>query len=116
MIFKIKEGDTSPAMRVQLIDPDGEVAPLDLADSVEFHLGQSGGEDFITKDDLDGDVSIVDTTDGIVQYSWKPTDTEESGIYEAEFVVTYNNREIRSYPNFDYIEVNVKQDILGEGT
>lgn len=112
-MFKIKQGDTSPALEAQLIDPDGEPAPLSLATDVTFHFGESGGT-LIVEDDLDGGVKIVDEDDGIVHYEWSQGETSDDGTYEAEFIVTYNTGEIRSYPNNEYITVTIKQDIANE--
>jgi len=110
MAFTIKKGDTSPALTATLIDPDGEPAPLNLADEVEFYLNVPRSESKIS-DDLSGGVSILNGEEGRVQYSWSAGDTDAVGQREAEFVVTFQNGKIQSYPNDGFIYVLVERDV-----
>jgi len=110
MGFTIKKGDTSPALTATLIDPDGEPAPLTLADEVEFFLNTPRSESKIS-DDLSGGVSILNAQDGRVQYSWNDGDTDAVGQREAEFVVTFENGKVQSYPNNGFIYVVVERDV-----
>jgi hypothetical protein len=110
MAFTIKKGDTSPTLAATLIDPDGEPAPLSLASEVEFFLNTPRSDDKISADTSSG-VSILNASDGRVSYSWSSGDTDIVGQREAEFVVTFNNGKVQSYPNDGYIYVIVEEDV-----
>lgn len=110
MVFKIKQGDTAPAIEAQLLDPDNEPAPLELAQEIEFHFIDSEGDQLI-EDDLSGNVAIVDESEAIVQYRWQEGDTDYPGQKQSEFIVTFENGDVQSYPNGDYLYVQVIPDV-----
>jgi len=110
MTFTIKKGDTSPALTATLIDPDGEPAPLALADKVEFFLNTPRSDESISANMSSG-VSILDEDEGRVSYSWSSGDTDAVGQREAEFVVTFDNGKVQSYPNDGFIYVIVERDV-----
>lgn len=110
MTFKIKKGDTSPALRAELVNPDGSSAALSLAEKVEFFFNDPK-KDFKVSDDLSGGVSILNESEGTVQYQWSDTDTDKVGQKEAEFVVTFENGKVQSYPNTGFIYIQVFEDV-----
>jgi hypothetical protein len=110
MTFTIKKGDTSPALTATLIDADGEPAPLTLADKVEFFLNTPRSDQKISADMSSG-VSILNPDEGRVSYSWSDGDTDVVGQREAEFVVTFENGKVQSYPNDGFIYVIVERDV-----
>jgi hypothetical protein len=110
MTFQIKKGDTSPALKAKLINPDGSPAALSLAEEVEFYLNDPKDNEKIS-DDLDGNVSILNASDGQVQYQWKDGQTDNVGQKEAEFVVTFENGTVQSYPNNGFLYINILKDV-----
>lgn len=99
--FIIKRGDTSPAIRYSL-------APaVDLAGaSVAFQMRARQGT-IITNA-----TAVIDSFDPpIVRYSWTPEDTETAGNFQAEFVVTYGDGSIETFPNVGFIAVVIGEDV-----
>ena len=107
MTFYIKQNDTTPAIKATLKDGDGTVINLTDA-SVRFHMRKVGGETSV----VDSAATVVSpATSGIVQYSWIGADTVNTGLYSAEFEITYGNGKIETFPNSDYIRVEIVDDI-----
>lgn len=109
--FHIKQNDTSPAIQSQLVNEDDE--PIDFssnglqpASSVDFHM-------------IDEDDNVVvnaagvfdDKADGKVSYSWQSGDTDTTGVYEAEWEVTYNSGAIESFPNSANLIVVIEEEL-----
>lgn len=107
MTFYIKQNDTTPSIKATLKDGDGTVINLTDA-SVRFHMRK-----------IDSTTSVVDAagsvvspaTSGIVQYDWSASDTATAGMYSAEFEITYGDGKIETFPNSDYIRVEILDDI-----
>src|SRR5690606_41343014 len=76
MTFVIKQGDTLPALRAQLLGPDGQPIDLSLA-TVEFRMGNH----------VNAPAVIEDPKQGRVRYDWRLGDTNVPGTHYAEFVV-----------------------------
>lgn len=110
MTFTIKLGDTSPSLEAELVDEDGTSAALSLADDVIFYMEDQDNQNVI-QSGLDDNVSIINESEGKVQYSWKKGDTDVSGYKNAEFEVVFTNGEVKTYPNSSFIEVYVKPDV-----
>jgi hypothetical protein len=105
--FNIKQNDTSPALEAYLRDSRGRAVNLTGA-TVVFHMRlQSSGEAKIT----DGSVTLTTATQGLVSYSFTAANTDTSGIYQAEFQVTFSGGAIETFPNDDYIKVVVTDDV-----
>lgn len=59
-----------------------------------------------------GAASVVSpATSGIVQYAWSGSDTATAGMYSAEFEITFGDGKIETFPNSDYIRVEILDDI-----
>ena len=98
LTWKMKRGDTAPNLRAQLVR--GGV-PVDLTGAtVKFCL-------LGTKRDC----TIINATNGEVEYSWQVGDTESTGTLQAEFEVTYSDGKIETFPNDDFIQIVVLGDI-----
>lgn len=110
MTFEIHRGDTAPAFRQRLRDDMGDVVSLSSAQEVEFHM-RSIDYDITLSDDTTGNVSIVDAASGEVEYSWQTGDTSTIGTYKAEFVVTFSDGSIRTFPVGNMYTVVVTEDI-----
>lgn len=100
-----KTGDTPPVL-ADLTD-NGE--PLSLVGaSVEFLMRPIGGGPPM--------VENAATIEGIpqeghVRYDWAAGETDEPGEYEASFRVTFAGGDIQTYPNDDFISINIEASI-----
>lgn len=106
MSFQIKENDTTPSLRAALLNGSGDAVDL-IGATVRFHmrpLGSSG----VT---IDRSASVVSQAEGIVQYNWVSGDTANVGFYQAEFEVTYPDANVETFPNNNYIGVEIVDDI-----
>jgi len=84
-IFKIKQKDTLPYLRYQLVNSDdGTPYILEGDETVAFFLREDDGA-MLT---LTGTASIFDALTGVLEYSFSSADTTLPGIYEAEFQLT----------------------------
>tara|TARA_R110001606_G_scaffold10855_1_gene46910 strand:- start:468 stop:794 length:327 start_codon:yes stop_codon:yes gene_type:complete len=103
--FYIKQNDSSPTIRASLKGAGGTSINLSTA-TVSFRMQKSSGDNVVQ-----GSAQIFDATEGIVQYSWVAGNTSVSGIYLAEFEVTYADGRVESFPNVGYIQVNIKPEL-----
>lgn len=110
MSFILKQNDTNPAIEVDLEDSEGIDVPLNNVQEVSFYM-RDAFDNLVIDDNTSGEVSIVDKDKGIVEYSWKPEDTEDTGMYDAEFEVIYANGDKETFPNGGYISVEVVEEI-----
>jgi len=106
MSFRIKQGDTVPALRVSLLNGTDNAISLDGA-SVRFHMRAIGSLSIL----IDSSVSVIDAGSGVIQYDWVAGDTSLIGSYQAEFQVTYADGKIETFPNSEYISVEIIDDI-----
>ena len=63
MSFRIKQGDTVPALRVSLLNGTDNAISLDGA-SVRFHMRAIGSLSIL----IDSSVSVIDAGSGVIQY------------------------------------------------
>lgn len=52
-----------------------------------------------------------DPANGVVRYDWDAADTANAGRFEAEFEVTYSDGTVETFPNNDFIVVQIGGDI-----
>lgn len=108
--FWIKKGDTSPAIEATLEDSKGDAIDLSSsgkdASSVDFHMVDSADNTIV-----DSSATFVDKANGKVSYSWSSGDTDEAGLFEAEWEVTYNDGTIETFPNFENLVVNITDEL-----
>lgn len=102
--FNLKTGDTSPALLYRL-DPAVNLAGA----SVVFNMRPRGGGAVV----VDRAAASIegDPSEGVVRYDWDPADTAAAGRFEAEFEVTYTDGTVETFPNADFIVVNIMGDI-----
>jgi len=106
MSFKIKENDTTPSLRASLLNGSGD--PVDLiGTTVRFYMRLMGSNSTT----IDASASVISEENGIVQYDWVDGDTADVGSYQAEFEVTYADGNIETFPNANYIGVEIIDDI-----
>jgi hypothetical protein len=104
--FYIKQNDTVPSIRADLFSGNGD--PIDLIDaSVRFRMRKTRGKTGL----VDSNALVISETDGVVQYDWAAEDTAETGSCQAEFEVTYPDGTVETFPNNEYIHVQIIDDI-----
>lgn len=105
--FTIKEGDTSPAILYTLSPSDISL----VGATVVFNMADRRGNLKINR----GAATIIDdgsaTDTPTVRYAWQSGDTDASGVYLAEFEVTYSDNTVESFPNGDFIIIDVLEDL-----
>lgn len=102
LTFTIKRGDTSPALRFAL-----EPESVDLtAATCSFQMRPRRGSVAI-----DLPAVIESTSPPIVRFNWLPGNTDNVGVYEAEFRVTYADGTVETFPNSGFISVLIKGDV-----
>ena len=97
--FKIKQGDRRPYLEAQLVTRDeaGEVeGPQDLTGATVVFTMKNKTDGSILIDEAP--VTVVDSTEGMVQYEWEPGDTDLPGKYIGEFEATFTDEPI-TFPN-----------------
>ena len=106
-IVTLKKGDTFPPMRAQLLWEDETPVSLTNVSSVIFKMKEIGSNNL----KVNGTCSIVDATNGIVEYSWQSGDTDTPGFYYREFEVHYNDGKVMTVPNFKLEYIWIIDDI-----
>lgn len=108
--FTIKEGDTSPTIEFALQDAQGDAVDV-TGSEVRFLMRRLGSDTLIIDDDTTGAVKIADPTGGIVQYDWQAGDTDRADIYQAEWEVTFASGQKETFPNTDFISIEIQRDL-----
>ena len=103
--FVIKRGDTSPALRFELLPDNVSLAGA----AVRFQMRPCGEATVIDRS------AAIDSVfqPAVVEHTWQPGDTDTPGRFEAEFRVTYMDGTIETFPNFGFIDVFVTDDVPG---
>ena len=105
-IFYIKQGDTAPALRATLKDPNGTAVDITGA-TVKFTLRSPAGVVVVNE----AAVTIVTADAGIVEYAWQTGDTANVGYNSGEFEVTYSDGTIETFPNFGNFTVLISKQL-----
>jgi len=106
--FSIKQNDTRPILKAQLLDAEELPVNLTAVNAIEFHMRvYPAGTTKIAA----GSVTINNATQGQVQYSFSASDTNTADTYEAEFEVTYSDGTIQTFPNDTQATVKITDDI-----
>lgn len=102
--FHIKVGDLAPSLTADLADGFG--LPLDLTGAtVDFHMTDDTGVVVI-----DAAAEVVSAVPGRVRYNWVTGDTDVTGNYSAEFIVTKDGV-TQSFPTTNFTRVQIVSDI-----
>lgn len=101
----IKTGDTDPPVEVTLKDDDGVVVDLTGA-TVKFIVSKRGVAPIV-----DGAATLVDAAAGSVRYLWTAADTAISGVYMAEWQITWPGGGIQTVPSDGYDTVHIRDDL-----
>jgi len=112
MTFTIKRGDTSPAIKARLVPADiSQGGGITGFNEVRFLMRDSSDYETIVDADTSSGVTVEDASTGVVVYSWENGDTDETGMFEAEWEVTYSDNTVETFPNDRYIDVEIIGDI-----
>lgn len=85
-------GDTAPPLRATLSNANG---PQDLTGAtVVARLRRS-----IDGDLVEVDMDVEDAEAGIITHTWDASETDEALSYKVEFVVTFADGTIETWPN-----------------
>lgn len=104
--FKIKQSDTLPALRRQLLDANGNPVNLTLAESAKFIMSTTGGGVVVNAAAV-----IEDAASGWVRYDWAAVDTTTAGAYRGEFQVTMADGDIVTGPTDTYIKIRITPEL-----
>lgn len=108
--FWMKQGDTGPVLRRQMVDADGEPVDLTGATDVEFHMRAEGGTVATINAAADPDPD-QGTYPGYIEYQWVDGDTDTAGVFEAEFQATLSDGTIVTFPNRGYLIGHIEGQI-----
>jgi hypothetical protein len=106
--FFIKKGDDTPTLDVALQDNKGRRVNIAGATTV-FHMRNSADE---TVKISSGAVSVLSSSSGEVRYSWTTSNTNTAGNFQGEFQVTFSGGAIQTFPNDEYIDIIITDDIV----
>ena len=98
----IKRGDTSPALRVALKPETVSLVGATASFQMRYRRGAIK---------VDASAIIESSDPPVVRYNWSGSDTDTSGVFDAEFRVTYADGSIETFPNNGFIVVRVKEDV-----
>ena len=111
MEFYIKKNATLPVLKMQLIDRSclGSRIPFDLTEvsNVTFTMKNSCGDIKI----MAKPAQILSFSGGVIQYNWDAEDTSDSGLFEAEFQLTYLDGKRLSIPQIGSIRIEIEKDV-----
>lgn len=104
--FWIKKGDTSPVLTGQLLD--GDARPVDITGAtVQFRAKDRATGTVV----IDAAATVTDATTGQVRYAWQAADTTTQRELLAEFVVTFADSTVQTWPNPGLIALHVGGDV-----
>lgn len=106
-IFTTKKGDTSNSLRCVLRDVNGVAVNLTGA-TVKFSMQSWPAANLIINKVA---ATVVNPLTGDVRYDWAALDVSTPGLYRSEIEVTYPTGKIETFPNNDYITVNILADL-----
>lgn len=98
--FFLKQGDRLPILQAQFEDYNGYIN-LSGASVVFVYKPQPTGVK-ITRN-----ATVIDSTNGIVQYNWVSGDVTTAGVYWAEWKATFSDGKTITFPNDSYITFEI---------
>tara|TARA_Y100000356_G_scaffold128083_1_gene127614 strand:+ start:199 stop:417 length:219 start_codon:yes stop_codon:yes gene_type:complete len=55
--------------------------------------------------------TITNASGGAVSYTFSASDTNTAGLFQGEFQVTFSGGAIETFPNAEYISINILDDL-----
>lgn len=105
--YFLKQGNTDPSIQSTLTDASGDPIDLRNASGVEFQM-RHATHGFVA---VDASADILDAVNGVVGYSWSDGDTDTTGLYYGEWVVTYSDGSVGSIPNDGFIQLYISPGV-----
>lgn len=99
----IKKNDTRDNIKATLSNESGPVK-LDGA-TVRFLMSRRG----VNK--INRQAQIQDAAAGIVWMAFEQGDTDETGLFQAEFEVTFDDGRIETFPNDGFVLIDIISDL-----
>ena len=104
--FNIKQNDTSPTLSVVVADSSGTAINITGA-SVLFKMRAVNSSSL----KVNSSATITNASNGAVSYTFSASDTDTSGVFQGEFQVPFSGGAIETFPNSEYISINVLDDL-----
>ncbi|MFQ5524258.1 MAG: BppU family phage baseplate upper protein [Acidimicrobiia bacterium] len=104
----LKQDDTSPALDYTILDDSNQVVDLTGA-TVVFYMQDEDGVTVVNG----ASATITDAANGKVEYQWQAADTDTAGIFKGEFVVTFPDGTIRTFPDPGWIMIVISGSVRG---
>jgi hypothetical protein len=109
--FFIKRNDTLPTLEIVVIDREclGAKTPFNLSGvtACTFSMTNSNGDIKI----MAKTANITSASGGTISYSWDEEDTNESGMYNGEFQLLFDNGGRMSIPQIGSISIEIGKDV-----
>ncbi len=110
--FFIKQGDLVPALAETL--EDDQFLPVDLTNAqVRFKMRKIDAASLIV--DATGNILQAgdgsDGSKGDVSYPWASGDTDEAGLYQGEWEVTFTGGEVETFPNSGFTLIRITPEL-----
>lgn len=106
--FHLVQGDTYPPIKVTLLDSIED--PIDLTGyTIHFHFRVADSSTLINAGHTQ--CAILDAVNGIAQYNWGDSDTQNIGIHFGEFQIITPSGKKQTIPF--KLRFNVRQEIDG---
>jgi hypothetical protein len=101
-MFTIKQHNTLYSLEVNLSGTESLVGS-----QISFSMMDASGKVVISE----ASAQVVDLVERLVSYDWTPQDTSVPGQYRGEFKVIFQNGGILTFPNRDYIPIQITKAI-----
>lgn len=106
MNLTLKRNDLLPTLDVTLEAPAGTPVALTGA-TVKFIMRLPGA----ASAKIDSAATVLDADAGTVRYTWTGANTDTAGLYQAEFEVTFAGGAKRTFPENEYLYINILPDL-----
>jgi hypothetical protein len=105
-LFWIKRGDTRPSIQATITDASGNPQNLNAATSITFKMVDLDGNVILNKA-----AAFVDKPNGLIAYNWAVGDTNQSGDFLTEWMITWADATTQKFPSSGYNRVTIASDV-----
>lgn len=115
--FTLKQGDLRPALLATFTDATGARVNLTGATVILYIRRSATGDLLLAKPStVAPDQTPEGGTRGDVSYSWAAGETDVPGEYVAEWVVTFADGTIQTFPTEGAISLSIREDVENGST